>query len=290
VLVVIGEKLLKEQRKNSLFEEYDLNEDGTLSREEFFHFLSNYIGNQINDSQKLEIVNLADINGDDCIDYIEFMKFITSICKKELNIKSKETFMKDEEEREEDDQKDKSRSKSRALKADQDSSNEPGHIKGLSKLKIEKMNLTEKQLFKDIFKSKYDYTKKELEDLHYKNKNCKIKLSSVQQFYVECQLQLIKDFAENDNIEIEFVASKKINIPFYTTNHYDLTLGSRVIKLKNFFQAINKKPSLKQFLTSNGEEEFEDEILNDLIEVNLDYRRNKEQRKIADLFRREGRR
>jgi len=65
--------LISQTDSLSLFNKLDTDKSGSLSREEFLNFL-NSIKLDINDSQKLLVLEYADKNHDDQIDYIEFLE------------------------------------------------------------------------------------------------------------------------------------------------------------------------------------------------------------------------
>ncbi len=59
-----------------IFKEYDLNKNGTLSSDELFQCIDTLAGDQLNDSQKLLVLQVADKNNDDNINYSEFVNFL----------------------------------------------------------------------------------------------------------------------------------------------------------------------------------------------------------------------
>lgn len=266
-LLLLGAKLSKEKRVKALFEKYDYNHDGILNREEFLNFLNFYLENEINDSQKLEIVNLADINGDDVIDYTEFIHFILLICKKEgKKINNDNEIYLDTE------NTDKNR-------------NNYKNIKGLTNLNLLDPNIT-KNNYKGFFHSQYISSKQDLENLYNKNLTTKIKLSKLEEFYLFCQNQFIIDFESFDNIEVDLINANKVNrIDNHNPDNYDYTKENKVVYLKDLIDIIKKRSNLRSFI-SNCDEDFDLEIFNDLLDFGFNGK-SKDHIKIKDLFRRE---
>lgn len=89
------------QRKKdikNLFQEYDLDNDGFLERDEFYQLLIDTKIPNLNDDLKLKIANKVDADNDGNIDYEELIDFMTNYeitdesLKKSLNISEKEEF------------------------------------------------------------------------------------------------------------------------------------------------------------------------------------------------------
>lgn len=181
-LTILSTRLINEKRKKHLFDKFDSNGNGILSREEFFSFLKEYLFNELNDSQLLEIVNFADMNKDDCIDYKEFIEFLIGITEKE---------------------------------------EKNGHSKMKSDLKIiSNMNLL--LMFKEegIFKSNYNYSFQRLKSIYDKNKESLMSKNILYEIYILIQNMLILEFESWDNIEFSFLKTKKVFIDDYSPDYF----------------------------------------------------------------------
>jgi Ca2+-binding EF-hand superfamily protein len=79
VLKKFCDYLEKQPSKIDIFRKFDTNKNGILSRDEFLNLLRSCKDLSLNDSQKILVLNYADKNNDDNINYVEFLCLLNDL-------------------------------------------------------------------------------------------------------------------------------------------------------------------------------------------------------------------
>ena len=286
-LIILASKLSKESRFNLVFSKYDVNNDKILSREEFFNFLKDYLKDETNNAQKLDIIKLADINNDDTIDYIEFYEFILKILQEN---KTKDVSFNKEQIYNSTQIKDKSIKKPKIKKIkniksqdkinknnnnNNNNSNSNNNNNIIDSIKSNQITLNE---FKTthLFKSNYNYTSNDLENLLKNNldilENSDINLKCIDIsknliiFFVCSQKCLLHDIDHWDNIEYSFIKLKKFNIEGYIQKYSSSDLVSN-----KFHELFNDNLDILSENNKNTLKYIKDNFNNRVIDINSFY-------------------